>query len=558
MMKRIHILLMALLMGMLSHAQLLPTDDTRYGAKDPQKAIELYKEVFAQNSPVVQGNESMPITEEFYIKFRRLAELAPYFNYYLYSGYFYENPTSMYQRMLDSIADPAFKVMLVEDAVACGQMFVDHLDSINVVRDWNPQTKGNPLTMPLAKIKRAHYNYKFAHDPKYYPAHLYDKEKAYKLYREAFKEFLAAKDSSNQQNNKELPGFYVSEYYKVCEDLYKVDEERYYEQFLNDYQEIVQVCDKLLIPCYDDPDSLKRYSQDDKYVLYRDYMGATYGVNEETGDTVGVKLLFTNSGAGTADRLRAFYAPRLEPNRENKEFLDNAISFMYANNFTVDTLVYEYCKASYDLGRTYENCIGLAYSSYIGCVDKDDMRKYFLEALERSTSGIEKARIRYEIAKSLYTTRPVDPMTNKNYAFGTPEYNRWREEIEVCNSNLKAMLQSTEEILKSPSLMIRDMVPHAYYMLAENNYMELAQYLDLNIGNESLKYLQEVTQYNISDPKITRGRMVNVQGLAERFEKLMTAVRNAKKEQAANKKKQAEYEEYMRKKKQEEEFWKQK
>ena len=79
----------------------------------------------------------------------------------------------------------------------------------------------------------------FAHDPKYYPAHLYDKEKAYNLYKEAFKEFLASKGDQG----KELHAYYVREYYTACEDLYRSDEEKYYEQFLSDYQEIVQVCD---------------------------------------------------------------------------------------------------------------------------------------------------------------------------------------------------------------------------------------------------------------------------------------------------------------------------
>lgn len=546
MIKRIHILFTALVVVTLCHAQLLPTDKSRYGTIDPQKAEELYKEVFAANSPIF--DESKPVTMDFYVKFKRMKDLAPYVRHNLYGGVFYEGPKTIYRRMLDSIADPAIKVMLVDDAIECGRMFVDHFDSINVLREISGL---EAMPLPLAKIKSAHYNYMFAHESKYYPAHLYDKEKAYELYREAFKAFLAAKDTSNQQNNKELEAFYVGEYYKVCEDLYKTNEEKYYEQFLKDYQEIVQVCDKLLIPCYDDPDSLKEYSDEEKYKLYRNYRGAVYGVNE--GDTVGVKLLFANSGAGTADKLKAYYAPRLEHNKGNKEFLDKAINFMYENNFTNDSVFFDYCQASYNLGETFQNCIGLASSAN----DKEKMRAYYEKALEISTDTIQKAQIRYLIASSMFTVMPK-PANMKNSEFmKTPEYEQWQDELRICNGNLEAMLKNKDLLLKDSRLDVRDYVAQAYYMRAENNYYAAVQYLNTDLIKDAYNNLRLAAQYKLRASTINN-RKVNIDVEVERFKTLEEAIKNAKAKARANAKLLAEYEEYIRKKKQEEEFWNQK
>lgn len=566
MMKRIHILLMALLMGMLCHAQLLPTDSTRYGAKDPQKAIELYKLVFQdKDSPILQGNERMPVKEEFYIKFKRLADLAPYFNYYPYSGSYYEDSTSLYQRMLDSIADPAFKVMLVEDVVACGQMFVDHLDSINVVREWNASTKGNPLTMPLAKIKRAHYNYKFAHDPKYYPAHLYDKEKAYELYREAFKEFLDAKE---EQGGKELEAYYVNEYYKVCEDLYKSDEEKYYEQFLADYQEIVQVCDKLLIPCYDDPDSLKEYSNEDKYKQYRAYRWAVYGIDAFTKDTIGVNLRFMNTGAASADRLKKYFSPRLEleDNRQNKEFLDNAIDFMYDNKFTSDSVFFEYCRASYKLGRTFKNCIGLATSV---SSDGEKMREYYKEALAVAPSKELKAITHQLIAQSLFRNAPSHKQDH--------EFKQWEDDVRSCEYQLGEVLKDSTTLLHSSSLAVRNYVAEAYYMMGYNNLnMSLAKYRirqftdALLYSTMALEQFGKAQRYNFQ-PRRINGVVTNLVSQIDKLEKsigndpntgkiypgLITMCKNKIKEAKQNAAQQAAYAKYMEEKERERKFWEQ-
>ncbi len=551
-MKRIYSFLVILSMTVLCQAQ-LPTEGDwrmRLGTIDQKKAKEMFGYVFDKTSPVLGGNETKPIDLVFYINFKQLTALAPYSDFLFYGGSLYEGPTSMYRRMLDSIADPAIKMMLVEDVMEHANMYVDQIDSINVVRELNSATKGKPLTMPLAKIKRAHYNYMFAHNPQYYPSHLYDKEKAYKLYKDAFDAFRDAKD---EQGGGELEGRFVLEYFNTCYDLYKSDEEKYYEQFLEDYQEVVQVCDKLLIPYYEVPDSIKNDENNSQYYTYRDYNYITNASKEQGWPDDGIKSLFKNSGAAEADRLRGYYAPRLEANRQNADFLNTAIGFMYANGFVNDSLFYYYCKASHDLAPTYENCIGLASSAYLGLVDKAEMRGYYTEALDLASSEANKAKIRFWIATSLYTPRPRDAEGN-TYGKATLEYQQWENDIFACNTNLTKMLESSAELLMDPSLDVRGYVAQAYYMMGENHYWLAALNTSMEDINLSIQNFDTADKMNLPSKPIN-GRVVNVASRLDAAKKVQKSIQERMADARKRKAAAAAYNEYMAKKKREEDFW---
>lgn len=524
-----------------------------------EKAEELYGVVFGARSPVVDGNEPRPVDMAFYLRYRQLMELAPYSDYACYSGHFHDGPASMYRRLLNGTTDPAVRMMLVEDVMDYARTFVDNLDSINVLRSLNSSTKDHPMSMPLAKIKRAHYNYMFAHMPEYYPQHLYDKREAYRLYHDAFKDFLASGDGQET----ELQAFYVQEYFQTCLDLYKTDEERYYEQFLRDYQEVVQVCDKLLIPYYGIPDSIR--NKDMMYASYNYWTNAVKGLQRADGTVIeddGVKEMFRQSGAADAARLKAYYAPRLEGNRGNKDFLDRAIQLMFDNGLTSDTLVYSYCLASHDLGSTYNNCIGIA--NYLAASDKDAMREYYRKALELPSSELQKAAIHYLIAVSLYTPRPRDN-DGKPFPVGTEEYDNWSRSINDCNANLKLMLAYSDALLASPSLQMRDYVAQAYYMMGENNYQRAVAHsalpstlrMAMDDISTSLTCYAEAARMQVRAATVN-GRGVNVADrldMAGEAEKKIAARLHEYRNNSAAKK---AYDEYMRKRKAEEDFWKQK
>lgn len=546
MMNKLFILLMACSTVALCSAQLPAEGDwrDRLGIIDQQKVKELYPFVFSKTSPINGGTDTLDT--EFYIKIKQLMSLAPYSDYYYYSGNLYEYPNSMYKLMLDRTSDPAVKVMLVEDVIEHGKMYVDHLDSINVIRELNSGTKGNPLTMSLAKIKRAHYNYKFAHDPKYYPQHLYDKKKAYELYREAFKDFLAAKD---EQGGTELEAYYVMEYFKTCYDMYKTDEEKYYEQFLTDYQEIVQVCDKLLIPYYDIPDSIK-----EKDILYNGY---NYWTNARKGGEVkddGIKALFAASGAAAPERLSAYYENRLNENRRDSAYLNKAISLMNENNCTQTEAFFSYCEASNAIAPTYLNCIGCAFASRAYKM-RDEMIKYFLAAQKLATNDLQRGLIAYQIGCETNFQRPKDA-NGKNLGKDTPEYEEWTKNIMLSAANLKQVLQYQEAFRNSPSIAVRKIPATAAWQLG------LAYYRMASIEQSSKECGQAITYIEMAMKASPQDYNTNAQDMIDNINSVRAQYIERENRINRNAKQRAElqrrYDEYMKKKKAEEDFWNQK
>lgn len=546
MMNKLFILLMACSTVALCSAQLPAEGDwrNRLGIIDQQKVKELYPFVFSKTSPINGGTDTLDT--EFYIKIKQLMSLAPYSDYYYYSGNLYEYPNSMYKLMLDRTSDPAVKVMLVEDVIEHGKMYVDHLDSINVIRELNSGTKGNPLTMSLAKIKRAHYNYKFAHDPKYYPQHLYDKKKAYELYREAFKDFLAAKD---EQGGTELEAYYVMEYFKTCYDMYKTDEEKYYEQFLTDYQEIVQVCDKLLIPYYDIPDSIK-----EKDILYNGY---NYWTNAKKGGNVkddGIKALFAASGAATPERLSAYYEDRLDENRRDSAYLNKAISLMNENNCTQTEAFFSYCEASNAIAPTYLNCIGCAFASRAYKM-RDEMIKYFLEAKKLAANDLQRGLIAFQIGRETNLPQPKDA-SGKNFGKDTPEYKEWVENMMLSVANLKQVLEYQDAFKSSPSIAIRKYPADAAYQLGMAYYrMAAIEYSSKDCDN-AITYMNMAMAASPQDyNENAKSYLGLINTRRAQFIKRENEIKRNAKQRAEL---QRRYDEYMKKKKAEEDFWNQK
>ena len=128
-----------------------------------------------------------------FMLFRKSTKAAPFGSYYLYNGDFTESKDwlkgkSVYETMLDSISDPAMRAVFINSILSLGHNFIDNLDSINVIRDEvvKKQDENDTISVPLGMIKYAHLYYKYAGNPTYYPANLYDKEKARENFASAF------------------------------------------------------------------------------------------------------------------------------------------------------------------------------------------------------------------------------------------------------------------------------------------------------------------------------------------------------------------------------------
>lgn len=519
---------------------------TRVGVKTPDKVQGWVQDVF-DNPPMSNASSDLDSASflKYYLSFGKLVDNAPYVLYHLYSGAFSEmqagrkDSTSIYDRMISSQSDPAIKMMIVDDILKLGRNFIDNLDSVNVVRnnrDTTEKAADDTLSLPVAITKYAHLYYKYAGNPAYYPAHFYNLEQARENFRSAFKELRVR----NVDPGQELEGVYVGEYYRTCEELFKSDEEKYYEQFLQDYSEILQTCDKLLIPFFDIPDSIKNDLNNGEYEKFRSY---NYWTNHSTD---GVKALFKASGAAAPERLNDYYMSQLKDHREDTTYLNMAINLLNQNGCSQTPAYYSYCEASYVIGRTYMNCIGRAFASKKDG-NRDDMIKYFLEAYDLARTDLQRGLIAYQIGCANNTPIPTKDIKSA-------EYSKWEKNMNMAYSNLKKVLDVQMAFGESSSIDVREIPARTAYELAQNRYRlryTLTSTAEMDEAAGYVKLAMEAAPDLYNNP----ANQIGPKLLAEITERRQKLVEDAKNERIRKAQEKA-YAEYLKKKQAEEAFWK--
>ena len=544
-MKRFGIILM-LMFSTLSclHAQKNENWKKHVGALSPDQ-VQKIEASFVKGLPPILNTRKLSEKESLqaYMSFRKIKNYAPYAFYDLYSNNFIDvrsnyNNQSVYGNILDSISDMAMRAVVVKDLLAFEHNLVDHLDSVNLIRLELAQIK-DPISEAVALIKYAHIYYTYAGNSQYYPAHLYDKVQARENYALAFKLMR----DKNIDPGSEIEAIYVNEYYRACEDLYKTDEEKYYEQFLQDYLDIVQTCDNLLIPYYNVPDSLKN---DPSNSQYRQYQSYNYYTNH---DVEGVKALFKNSGA--SERLNDYYLDQLNSHRKDNDYLNKAIYILLENGCANTEAFFSYCEASYAMEPSYLNCFGSALASKKYNM-RSEMIQYFQEAYKLAENDLQRGTMAYQIGMAMNVPRPVDPSTNKNYAKGTPEYTEWENNMMLAAANLKQVLALQDAFSSSSSIDVRKYPADAAYALAQNLYRLVSSAMSVEVCDEAIQYAQMAMaaapdKYN-----------ANAESLVANITNARQQIANLNREQKAYERRKKEYEAYMKKKKAEEDFWNQK
>ncbi len=188
----------------------------------------------------------------------------------------------------------------------------------------------------------------------------------------------------NEEGGREVKGVYIQYFFSTSYELYKVDNDYYREQFLNDYLSGKEVCEKMLQLAKEETDL-------DKAQLIVDEYDRPLAVIEQ---------VFAESGAANREQLIAMYTPKIEEKKGDLNYLRSAMNVL-ANNECDDTDVYyAAAKYAYDIEPTYESAIGMAqYSKKQG--QMNDMLTYYNKALELCQTDKTRGRICMNIANSL-------------------------------------------------------------------------------------------------------------------------------------------------------------
>ena len=126
-----------------------------------------------------------------------------------------------------------------------------------------------------------------------------------------------------------------------------------------------------------------------------------------------IDAFFINSGVATCDNLQAIYAPKVEQNKTNLDYLKQVISVMQMLNCTEQEACFAASEAAHAIEPTAETAVGCGYMYY----KKGDMDKcidYFDQAINLEQDQLKKADYAYKTAAILFSKKQLSKA--KQYA----------------------------------------------------------------------------------------------------------------------------------------------
>ena len=222
-----------------------------------------------------------------------------------------------------------------------------------------------------------------AHD--YFSMGGQDNNEAYAMFAEA----IAAEKSN-------LPYYVLMEFVETSARKVKADE-AHKEQFVQDYI------------------AASGYANEAFNAAKKESAKKNYQIAKENIDAH-----FINSGVATCDNLQAIYAPKVEENKTNLDYLKSVMKVMKMLGCTEAEAYFAASELAHAIEPTAETAIGCGYM-YYKKGDFDKCISYFDNAIELEQDPIKKADYTYSAAAVLFSNKQLSKA--KQYARKAIELN---------------------------------------------------------------------------------------------------------------------------------------
>ena len=243
---------------------------------------------------------------------------------------------------------------------------LQYLDKLNLLRK-------TPWTEYYVKGEKAH-NYLT-----YYPK--MDNNQAYDMLREV----IETAGSKNQY-------YIIGDYMKVSLAKFKADEthrETFIQDYLTSAEHIAAIAEKVQNMSNPNPKLIEAVAK----------------IKDN------VDGYFINSGAAECDQLEAIYAPKVEENKDDLEYLRKVVSVMAMLNCTESETYYNASEYAHHIAPTAATAAGCAYR-YLKRGDMAKSIEYFDQAIELDTIAESKAEYYYKAAVILNSDKQLSKAKN--------------------------------------------------------------------------------------------------------------------------------------------------
>lgn len=301
--------------------------------------------------------------ENAYISWKYLIEKVPYAQVGIYT-----NGAYMLFMMVQAEQDKAKKHELFKELMNLYDLRVKHLEGLNSFTAPAKQATDGDV------IARKAYDYAYL-GPQADPE--FTLEKSYAIFSDGIKKI-------NEHGGREVKGFVLDSYFRTSYAMYQKDNNGFREQFLQDYLESKDVCDKMLQLAKEQDDTVK----------------ARKIVDEYDAPLNTIEGLFAQSKAADRDQIIAIFTPKVEANKENLAYLKSALTLMAANDCDDAPVYYTAAEYAFKLEPSYESAIALA-QKYAKEKNNAQSVKYYNEALDLCKSDNQKGSICIRIANAM-------------------------------------------------------------------------------------------------------------------------------------------------------------
>ena len=186
--------------------------------------------------------------------------------------------------------------------------------------------------------------------------------------------------------------YLVTDLMKISSALYKANNEKYREDFIQDYlfssDLIAKIYTKTAEATYKDEET-------------RDKM-----VNAVSATKENVDAYFINSGAADCDQLQNIYGQKVEDNKDNIEYLRKVIAVMGLLNCTESDAYYAASEYAHNIEPTAESAAGCAYR-YLKRGDSAKCLEFFDQAISLEEDNFKKADLNYKAAVVLNSDKQL-------------------------------------------------------------------------------------------------------------------------------------------------------
>lgn len=245
----------------------------------------------------------------------------------------------------------------------------------------------NSFTRPSARATKGDVISRKAFDYAYYGQGIdpeFSVDKAYTMFREGI-------DLINQDGAKEVAGFVLDKFFDVSYQKYLADNDGFREQFLQDYLESREVCEKMLSLANEasSPEAAKKIVEQYDPTLNR------------------IETIFAQSKAADRDQIIAIFGPKIETNKDNLNYLKSALILLAANDCDDTDVYYKAAEYAYNIEPTYESAIGMAQKLNKAGQAAESIQ-YYDKALELCSTDIARANISMKIANALAKANDIE------------------------------------------------------------------------------------------------------------------------------------------------------